>query len=164
MKASHMSWSWMIIVSFFVLGALDTRFGIMGILCMTAPLAHALKGSGKIHCVKYCPRGSFLGKFLNRISLKRPLPTWMAKKQFKHLLLFMMLSIFTLAMIHSGGSFSNIAAAFYRFMGVSFIVGILMGIVFKPRSWCVICPMGHATQLIKDIPPLATLKKPEQVQ
>jgi polyferredoxin len=60
-------------------------------------------------------------------------------------------TVFTFAIIHSGGDFTKLSTAFYRFMGVSFIVGIIMGILFKPRSWCVVCPMGHATQVIKEI-------------
>jgi hypothetical protein len=33
-----------------------------------------------------------------------------------------------------------------------------MGVFFKPRSWCQVCPMGHATGLIADIK-----KAPKQV-
>lgn len=148
---SHMSWSWVIIVSFFVLGVLDIRFGILGLVCMGAPLYHALKGHGKKHCAYYCPRGSFLGKFLEHISLKRPLPKFMTTRAFKNALLVLMLSVFTFAVIHSGGDFRKLAMAFFRFMGMSFIVGILLGVLFKPRSWCVVCPMGHGTQIIKEI-------------
>lgn len=160
-KKNHMSWSWIIIISFFILGILDIRFGIMGIACMSAPLYHALKGDGKKHCAQYCPRGSFLGKFLDHISFKRPLPKWMTSRKFKHILLIFMLSMFTLAIVHSEGNFTKLSMAFFRFMGMSFIVGILMGIIFKPRSWCVVCPMGHGTQLIKEIQTERSQKNPD---
>lgn len=150
-RKNHMKWSWMIIVSFFVLGIIDIRFGILGIVCMGAPIFHALKGEGKVHCAKYCPRGSFLGKFLERISRNAPLPKFMSTKKFKSALLLLMLSMFSLAVFHSGGDFTKLSFAFYRFMGMSFLVGISMGLLFKPRSWCVVCPMGYATGLIKDI-------------
>lgn len=148
---NHMQWAWIIIVSFFVLGIMDIRFGILGILCMAAPLIHALRGKGKIHCVKYCPRGSFLGKFLGFVSRQVTLPKFMTTTGFRNGMLIFMLSMFSIAMIKAGGDFNAMAKAFYRFMGMSFIVGILMGIVFKPRSWCTVCPMGHATHLIKTI-------------
>lgn len=150
-KKSHMTWAWMLIVSFFLLGILDIRFGILGLVCMGAPLFHALKGDGKIHCVKYCPRGSFLGKFLAKISLQTSLPPFMTTRKFKTGLLLLMVTMFTIAIVHSGGDFTNLARAFYRFMGMSFIVGLIMGIIFKPRSWCVVCPMGYSTQLIKEL-------------
>jgi membrane-associated HD superfamily phosphohydrolase len=150
-KRNHQSWSWILIISFFLLSIFDSRFGILGFICMGAPIYQALRGRGKIHCSKYCPRGSFLGKFLSRISLNHTLPKFMRTKQFKHGLLILMMSMFTLALIHSGFVFEKIAFALFRLMGVSFLVGIVLGIFYKPRSWCQICPMGHGTSLISNL-------------
>ena len=33
-------------------------------------------------------------------------------------------------------------------LDMTFVVGIVMGIFYQPRSWCQVCPMGHATGLI----------------
>ncbi|MDO4733205.1 MAG: 4Fe-4S binding protein [Bacillota bacterium] len=40
------------------------------------------------------------------------------------------------------------AFGFYSIMLSSTILGIVSMIFFKPRSWCVYCPMGSMTQLI----------------
>lgn len=146
---SHMKWSWIIIVSFFVLSIIDFRFGIFGFVCMTAPIYHALRGRGKVHCSHYCPRGSFLGKFLQKISMGNTMPKWMKTKRAKNILLGIMITLLSISIIHSGGNFNKIAFSLFRFMGVSFVVGIMMGIIFKPRSWCQVCPMGYSTGLIK---------------
>ncbi|MBS4536561.1 4Fe-4S binding protein [Clostridium sp. D2Q-14] len=148
-RKSHMNWSWIIIVSFFLLSIIDFRFGIFGFVCMGTPIYHALRGRGKIHCSHYCPRGSFLGRFLGKISLNNNMPKWMRSKFAKHLLLGIMIILLTISLIHAKGDFNKIAFALFRFMGVSFVVGIMMGVIFKKRSWCTICPMGHATSLIK---------------
>jgi hypothetical protein len=37
---------------------------------------------------------------------------------------------------------------FYSLMLTSTLLGILSMFLFKPRSWCVVCPMGTMTQLI----------------
>lgn len=148
-RKSHMKWSWVIIVSFFVLSIIDFRFGIFGFVCMTAPIYHALRGRGKVHCSHYCPRGSFLGKFLQNISMGNTMPKWMKTKAAKNILLGIMITLLTVSLIHSGGDFNKIAFSLFRFMGVSFIVGIMMGVIFKPRSWCQVCPMGYSTGLIK---------------
>lgn len=34
------------------------------------------------------------------------------------------------------------------FNGISDILGIIMIVLFKPRSWCIYCPMGTMTQMI----------------
>ena len=145
---SHMKWSWIFMILFLTLSIVDFRFGILGFICMGAPIYHALRGRGKIHCSKYCPRGSLLGVFLKNLSLNRTMPRFMLKKWFKNGLLILMLSVFSFAMYHTGGDPSKIAFAMFRFMTTSLILGILMGIVFKPRSWCAVCPMGHGTVLI----------------
>jgi polyferredoxin len=38
----------------------------------------------------------------------------------------------------------------FRLMTASLALGVIMGIIYKPRSWCQVCPMGHATGLIKE--------------
>lgn len=40
------------------------------------------------------------------------------------------------------------AFGFYSVMLTSTLLGIITMVLFKPRSWCVYCPMGTMTQLI----------------
>lgn len=159
-KQSHMKWSWIFMILFLTLSIIDFRFGILGFICMGAPVYHALRGRGKIHCSKFCPRGSLLGIFLKKISLNKSAPKFMFTRKFKNGLLILMLTVFTVGMIHSGGNPNKIAFTVFRFMSMSLLIGIIMGVMFKPRSWCGVCPMGHGTvlidqQLIKKNPKIA---------
>ncbi len=43
---------------------------------------------------------------------------------------------------------AQFAFGFYSMMLTSTILGIITMLLFKPRSWCVYCPMGTMTQLI----------------
>lgn len=43
---------------------------------------------------------------------------------------------------------AQFAFGFYSVMLTSTVLGFLTMILFKPRSWCVYCPMGTMTQLI----------------
>ena len=43
---------------------------------------------------------------------------------------------------------AQFAFGFYSVMLTSTILGLFTMILFKPRSWCVYCPMGTMTQLI----------------
>lgn len=49
-------------------------------------------------------------------------------------------------LIHPG--VAQFAFGFYSIMLTSTILGFLTMILFKPRSWCVYCPMGTMTQII----------------
>lgn len=150
-RKSHMKWSWIIMVFFLTLGIIDFRFGILGFLCMGAPIYHVLRGRGKVHCSHYCPRGSILGKLLSGISQNHRMPKFMKTQRFKNALLIFMLMVFSFSLYHSGGEFKKVAFSVFRFMVMSLSVGVLMGILFKPRSWCTVCPMGHGTLLIKKV-------------
>ncbi|SHK17940.1 4Fe-4S binding protein [Paramaledivibacter caminithermalis] len=148
---SHMKWSWIFMVAFILFSILDIRFGVLGFICMTVPMYHAIKGRGKIHCSHYCPRGSLLGNFLKNISLQNNLPKSLRGKTTKNILLILMMIMFSISLIHAGPSFSRIAFAVFRLMMASLALGIVMGIIFKPRAWCQVCPMGYATGLIKNV-------------
>lgn len=143
-----MSWSWIFMILFFSLAIVDIRFGILGLICMGVPVILALRGGGKVHCAKYCPRGSMLGKFLQKISLNNNLPKFINNKFVKVALLVWMVGMFTISLVMAGGDFTKTAYAIFRMMAMSTVVGIFMGVVFKPRSWCTVCPMGYATGLI----------------
>ena len=43
---------------------------------------------------------------------------------------------------------AQFAFGFYSVMLTSTVLGFLTMVLFKPRSWCVYCPMGTMTQLI----------------
>ena len=40
------------------------------------------------------------------------------------------------------------AFGFYSLMLTSTLIGLICMLLFKPRSWCVFCPMGSMTQLV----------------
>lgn len=48
--------------------------------------------------------------------------------------------------LHAGAA--QFAFGFYSVMLTSTILGLVAMVLFKPRSWCVYCPMGTMTQLI----------------
>ena len=43
---------------------------------------------------------------------------------------------------------AQFAFGFYSIMLTSALIGLIVMALFKPRSWCVFCPMGTMTQLI----------------
>lgn len=147
---SLLGWSWIGILLFFALSFVDIRFALLGFLCMAAPITFALLGKGKVHCSHYCPRGSFFGRFLKSISLNHTLPRFMCTKAFKNGLLAFMAGAFAFCLYRMGFGYDRIAATLLRMMLVSFAAGTIMGIYYMPRSWCKVCPMGHAAGLIRD--------------
>lgn len=142
-KKSHLNWSWILFFLFFLLSIVNFNFGILALLCMLMPLYHSLKGNGKINCSHYCPRGSFLGKFFKEFTFNKSLPKFFKTKKFKNLIVITMTLILIYSLWNTKGNFYKIGFVFFRFVLVSSIISILMGIFFQPRSWCQVCPMGY---------------------
>lgn len=141
---------WIIIIAFFVMAIINVWFGLLGFICMGLPIFQALRGKGKLHCKSHCPRGSFLGRIVSKISLRKSLPKFMRTKKFRHGILVLMGIMLSISFIHAGGDPKKIAFVVFRLMGISFIFGIVLGIFYKPKAWCAICPMGHSTKLIEN--------------
>lgn len=155
---SHMEWSWVILIGFLLVSIIDARFGILGVICIATPLYHAFRGRGKVHCSHYCPRGSLLGKMLARISLQNNMPAWLRGKTAKNALLSLMLIMFGISLYHAGFNYVKISFAIFRLMSASLVLGIVMGVIFKPRSWCQVCPMGYGTGIIKNYKDIQDMK------
>lgn len=43
---------------------------------------------------------------------------------------------------------AQFAFGFYSIMLTSTLIGLIVMVLFKPRSWCAFCPMGTMTQLV----------------
>lgn len=142
-RKSHMEWSWVLMFVFLALTIWKSYFGILGFVCMMLPLYHSLKGEGRVNCSHFCPRGSFLMRFLEKISLNNNLPKFFRTKKFKNFMFLFMMTMFSISIYGARGSLSSIGFIIFRFIVVSSIVAIILGIIFKPRSWCQVCPMGH---------------------
>lgn len=142
-RKSYLNWSWILFFLFFLLSITNLYFGIMALLCMLLPLYHSIKGNGKVNCSHYCPRGSFLGKFLKKISLNKTLPEFFKTNLFKNTLLISMMLILMYSIGKTGGNIYKIGFVFFRFVLVSSLISVFLGILYKPRSWCQVCPMGH---------------------
>ncbi|MGL5579315.1 MAG: 4Fe-4S binding protein [Fusobacteriaceae bacterium] len=141
--------SWIFIILFFVLSLLDYRFGILALICMMTPIFFALKGEGRKGCNQFCPRGSLLSK-LSPISLRRTVPKWFFTSEMKIGVFLLIMGLFIQGMYFSWGDFRTIGKLFFRMVGVSTIISIILGIVYRERTWCGVCPMGNlATEIDK---------------
>jgi uncharacterized membrane protein len=78
------------------------------------------------------------------------MPPFMNTKWFKYSLLIAMFSAFGHCFYQMGAGLENIASAILNMMIRSTLIGVIIGIVFMPRSWCKICPMGLMAGLIRD--------------
>jgi polyferredoxin len=114
-------------------------FIVVTLICFFLALAPF---KGRFFCGWFCPMGSFYERVLSLFSFKREIPSIFRKSWFRWLVFIAMMSILTLKLVSAGSNPENIADAFRSMWIISGSIAILIGIIFKPRLWCRICPMG----------------------
>lgn len=107
-------------VLFFVLGFINIHFSLLGIICMTLPIILLLRTRKKTWCQGYCPRAS--------------LYTTLGKsKRWKSL---------------STPWLTHLSYRFYSMMMTTTLIGLVLAMVYKPRTWCTICPIATVSDVI----------------
>jgi polyferredoxin len=98
--------------------------------------------SKRTFCSTLCPNGRFFSSGLSKVSRRNRLPRGLYSSEIRRMLCGFMLFCVINLLVRSGGSVAQIGRVFWAIYLLSVGLGTLMGLFFKPRSWCSICPMG----------------------
>lgn len=97
---------------------------------------------GRLYCGWVCPMGAFHERVLTLFSIKKGMPSFIKQSWFRWLLFAGMMSFLGYQLYMTGGHELKVASVFRMMWIISTAAAISIGIFFKPRSWCKICPMG----------------------
>lgn len=150
-KEIYKKWNWRLMLVFLALSILDYKFGLLALLCIIPAIYMAIKTKTKRFCAYSCPRGNFLTKTLKKIHMDKNIPRFFFSEKFRNIFLTIMFSLFGISLFKTGGDITKIGFVFFRFIASSTIVGLVIGILYKPRTWCQICPLGQGTKLIGNL-------------
>lgn len=140
-------YSYIILITFMILGFFDFRIGLIAILCMVGPIIISLF-KGRFWCGNICPRGSFYDNVVSKFSSKRKVPGFLKSSLFRAAVTITMLTMFTLGMIKNWGDLYAMGFIFYRLIVVTTLIGIALAMFYNHRTWCNFCPMGSIAALI----------------
>ncbi len=93
-------------------------------------------------CRSACPNGRALSAGLGRFSKRVSLPKKLSSTGFRQALCAFMLFCVVNLLLRFGGGIEAAARVFWAVYLVSIGISIPMGIYFRPRAWCTVCPMG----------------------
>ncbi len=125
-------------------------YPLLGFL-VVAMMAYFIPSSyffGRAWCRYFCPRGAFLDLAMPVVSAKKPLPAFFRAERFRAAVMAPILGFLGFRLWQTGGNLLLVGAVFVLMCTLTTIFGILIGIYYKPRGWCVICPMGYIQELI----------------
>lgn len=114
-------------------------FIVLGLITLFMVIASQ---RGRFYCGWLCPMGAFHERFLALISFKKEILPVFKSNWFRWLLFCMMMGMMFSRLYMEWGDPEAVASVF-RFMWiVSTGLAVGLGIFFKPRTWCAVCPMG----------------------
>jgi len=93
-------------------------------------------------CWNLCPRGAFLDLAVARVSLENPLPRVFIRTWFRWTVLVVLIAFLAWRLAGSGWTLPAIGAVFVGMCLATTVVALILGVIAKPRGWCVVCPMG----------------------
>jgi len=97
---------------------------------------------GRLWCSHLCPRGAFLDLVLAKLSLGGKIPKTFLKVKFRWLIFWVFMVFFIVQLIIAKKDIFSLGFVFVRLCLVTTLIAIFLGIPFKSRVWCAICPMG----------------------
>ncbi|MZP28110.1 4Fe-4S binding protein [Heliobacterium undosum] len=140
MLQKYKSIAFLIPLAYLSLGLYYPLFGYVMALCMAIAIGLSTV-AGRKWCGGLCPRGLLYDKFL-AFNRKKPVPAWLKWKHARNIFFAVFMSVFVWRLTLTGGDVYKIGSVFVTMGIISGTIGLVLGILYKTRSWCVICPMG----------------------
>lgn len=120
--------------------------GFMVVGCMLASIVVSF-WKGRAWC-DVCPRGTFLDVVMSKVSMDRPVPGILRSLWFRILMLAVLMTVMTVRLIQVWGDTREMGMVFLILLGLTTLVGVILAVFYKPRSWCAFCPMGSMASWI----------------
>lgn len=124
--------------------ALGWRYPLLGFLVPLSVLFGILGGAvrGRYVCGNLCPRGSFFDTFFASFGPRRPIPTQLNSLWIRGLVMADLLSLTVYRLTRDPGHLESWGRVFWQLFLITTLIALLFGIIFRPRAWCSICPLG----------------------
>lgn len=135
----HLTWPGLFLVA--VLGWFYPWLGFLLLGCMAGAVGVALF-KGRAWCDWMCPRGAFYDLFVAPLSLKKSIPAALRSTPFRAFMLALIFAVIGGQWYLAWGNASAMGLSLVRVLTVTTVVGIVLGLIYHPRAWCHICPMG----------------------
>lgn len=151
LKKIYKKYGYIILLLYLVAAVFFPTIGMIAVICMVAPIIFSLLGKGRYWCGNFCPRGNFYENAASKISAGRNIPKFLKSVWFRILIVFLIIGNFSFGLYKNWGNPAGIGMVFYRIILITTIVGIVLNIFFKPRTWCSFCPMGTIASFLAKV-------------
>lgn len=97
---------------------------------------------GRYVCGNICPRGSFYDTMFRYLGGTRPVPELLKSMKFRWIAMAVLMSLMGLQIAQNPGDPLHWGHVFWLICAVTTAIGVVLGMVYRPRTWCSFCPVG----------------------
>jgi polyferredoxin len=97
---------------------------------------------GRYVCGNICPRGSFYDTLFRYFGGTRPVPALFSSMKFRWGVMTVLMSLMGLQIAQNPGDPLHWGRVFWLVCAVTTGVGVLLGTIYRARTWCTFCPVG----------------------
>ena len=137
----------LVFIGILVVGWYYPLLGFFIPLCMLLGIGIGIF-RGRKWCDWFCPRGSFYDALIKPISPKRDIPQFLKSMPFRLAILALLLAIMAVNLLVRWPSVNKIGMFFVIMLTVTTALGVILAVIFHPRTWCSFCPIGTLVNLV----------------
>ncbi|KJS22231.1 MAG: hypothetical protein VR72_06825 [Clostridiaceae bacterium BRH_c20a] len=140
-------WLGFILVALLIGGWFYPPLSYFMVFCMVMAMGYGVI-KGRYWCDWMCPRGSFFDSFLSRFSRQKEVPKLFRHPGFRLGWLIFLMSMVALQLPKVWGDYYYMGKPFVTILTVTTIIGLLLGVIYHQRIWCMFCPMGTMANVL----------------
>ena len=141
-------WTMLALVPIVIIGGLFWPY--LGFIVPVVMITGMLGGffRGRWVCGWLCPRGAFLERVMSKISFNLGIPDFLRKYSFRWVLFALLMGFMVFRLSANPSSAEHWGRVFVQLCMVTSGIGIVLAVLFHPRTWCSFCPVGTFSSTI----------------
>lgn len=146
-KLNYKSFIALLLPVVIITGLFFPLVGLFAFVCMAGAVILSIY-KGRYWCYSFCPRGVFLDEFISKFSFKRPVPQILKSNFSKVFWVVFFMFMMVLNAAKSKGNLYEFGKGIVLLLWFTTLLAMAGGILFKARTWCIVCPMGTMSGLV----------------
>jgi polyferredoxin len=124
--------------------ALGWKYPLLGFIVPAVMVSAIVTGffRGRWFCGHLCPRGAFFDSWLRLIGGRRPIPPFLRSIKWRPLVSVTMIGYMVWRIGAAAGDPLHWGHVFWEMCLLTTLIGVPLALVFRPRAWCAMCPIG----------------------
>jgi len=143
---------WLLLPIVFIVIGLGWKYPLLGFavpLTMLVGIVGAFI-NGRYVCGNLCPRGAFFDRLVIFISPQKPLPPILRNMTLRLVVLILLMGLMVYRLSQDLYSPDHWGRVFWLMCAATTMIGIVLAIFIRARTWCAFCPIGTLGKIISE--------------